>query len=141
MFNCFFNNFKVFKNYSKNLHCQILHPNLPTFLSNHLVNNVKNCNIGKKLHFQCQICTLSRVNVKIDNLAGIREIRRYYRPDRNVDWAGIRRKWRVKQILLAKKKHKNHPRVAMRFRLTSKSCVDLAGSDSKVAETPRNYIS
>ncbi|GBE62716.1 hypothetical protein, conserved [Babesia ovata] len=44
--------------------------------------------------------------------------RRAYNPARNIDWVGIKRQWRAKQLLMKKRKLKNHPRVALRFRLT-----------------------
>ncbi|KAK2194761.1 hypothetical protein BdWA1_002437 [Babesia duncani] len=44
--------------------------------------------------------------------------RRYYRPDKRIDWYKIKQNWRAKQLMMKKKKHKNHPRVALRFRLT-----------------------
>ncbi|KAK1444324.1 hypothetical protein BgAZ_102300 [Babesia gibsoni] len=43
---------------------------------------------------------------------------RAYNPAKNIDWVGIKRKWRSKELFMKKRKLKNHPRVALRFRLT-----------------------
>lgn len=44
--------------------------------------------------------------------------KRFHSPRRDIDWVGIKTRWRAKQVLMRKRKHKNHPRVALRFRLT-----------------------
>ncbi|GIX61961.1 uncharacterized protein BcabD6B2_13960 [Babesia caballi] len=48
----------------------------------------------------------------------LRSDRRTYNPARNIDWVGVKRRWRSKQLFMKKRKLKNHPRVALRFRLT-----------------------
>ncbi|KAK1936844.1 hypothetical protein X943_000960 [Babesia divergens] len=47
-----------------------------------------------------------------------RQSLRAYNPARHIDWVGIKRRWRSKQLFMKKRKLKNHPRVALRFRLT-----------------------
>ncbi|EKX73111.1 conserved hypothetical protein [Theileria equi strain WA] len=65
------------------------------------VNSV--CSINWRFNYEPPISTIHK---------------RWYRPDKHIDWVGIRQKWRVQQQLQKKKKHKNHQKVALRFRLT-----------------------
>ncbi|CDR96238.1 hypothetical protein, conserved [Babesia bigemina] len=57
-------------------------------------------------------------SVQVQRVLSLCLNRRAYNPARHIDWVGIKRRWRAKQLLMKKRKLKNHPRVALRFRLT-----------------------